>query len=135
MIHKIKLGCIADDFTGAGDAASFLAEGGLRTILVNGIPGEDFLLPDDCEAVVIALKSRTQKKEDAIRDSLAGIRWLAVHGTEKFYFKYCSTFDSTPEGNIGPVTDADQPHPLSGENVVTIAANNGIYLIKECEWR
>ena len=106
MIHKIKLGCIADDFTGAGDAASFLAEGGLRTILVNGIPGEDFLLPDDCEAVVIALKSRTQKKEDAIRDSLAGIRWLAVHGTEKFYFKYCSTFDSTPEGNIGPVTDA-----------------------------
>lgn len=106
MIQKIKTGCIADDFTGAGDAASFLAEGGLRTILLNGIPGEDFHLPENCEAVVIALKSRTQKKEDAVRDSLAGIRWLKAHGAEKFYFKYCSTFDSTPEGNIGPVTDA-----------------------------
>ena len=106
MIHNIKLGCIADDFTGAGDAASFLAEGGLRTVLVNGIPGDDFPLPDDCEAVVIALKSRTQEKTYAIRDSLAGIRWLEAHGAEKFYFKYCSTFDSTPEGNIGPVTDA-----------------------------
>ncbi|MBQ9155337.1 MAG: four-carbon acid sugar kinase family protein [Eubacterium sp.] len=104
--NKIILGCIADDFTGGSDAASFLALGGMKTILCNGIPGQDFKLPQDCEAVVIALKSRTQEVTAAVRDSLSSIRWLKDQGADKFYFKYCSTFDSTDQGNIGPVTDA-----------------------------
>ena len=102
----IKIGCVADDFTGGSDAASFLCEGGLNTILISGIPEERFILPEECEAVVIALKSRTQNTEEAVKDSLRAVRWLKNAGTEKYYFKYCSTFDSTPEGNIGPVTDA-----------------------------
>ena len=105
-MNKLKLGCIADDFTGGSDAASFLTEGGLNTILLNGIADASFRLPEDCEAAVIALKSRTQKTEEAVNDSLNAIRWLKKQGAEQFYFKYCSTFDSTPEGNIGPVADA-----------------------------
>lgn len=104
--NKILFGCVADDFTGGSDAASFLALGGMRTILCSGIPDADFAVPDGCEGVVIALKSRTQDTQCAVRDSLAAIRWLKAHGARQFYFKYCSTFDSTPQGNIGPVTDA-----------------------------
>jgi len=103
---KILFGCIADDFTGGSDAASFLSLGGLKTILCNGIPKDSFELPDECEAVVIALKSRTQETGAAVNDSLSGIRWLKKQGAKQVYFKYCSTFDSTEEGNIGPVTDA-----------------------------
>lgn len=103
---KIKIGCIADDFTGGSDAASFLSLGGLKTILLNGIPAESFSVSASCEAVVIALKSRTQETGEAVKESLDAIRWLKERGAEKFYFKYCSTFDSTDDGNIGPVTDA-----------------------------
>lgn len=106
MAKKLLLGCIADDFTGGSDAASFLVAGGLSTVLCNGIPADGFQLPDDCEAVVIALKSRTQELKSAVADSLKSIRWLKAQGAEKFYVKYCSTFDSTPEGNIGPIMDA-----------------------------
>lgn len=105
MSRKL-FGCIADDFTGGSDAASFLVAGGMNTVLCNGIPREDFFLPEECEAVVIALKSRTQNTKDAVADSLAAIRWLARQGAEQFYIKYCSTFDSTSEGNIGPIVDA-----------------------------
>lgn len=105
MDQKIILGCIADDFTGGSDAASFLTAGGMNTVLLNGVP-EDLILPEDCEAVVIALKSRTQETTGAVRDSLQAIRWLRDRGAEHFYIKYCSTFDSTPEGNIGPIVDA-----------------------------
>lgn len=104
--QRLILGCVADDFTGGSDAASFMALGGMRTVFINGIPGKDFKLPDGCEGVVIALKSRTQKTSDAVADSLQAIRWLKAQGASQFYFKYCSTFDSTPQGNIGPVTDA-----------------------------
>lgn len=106
MDNVIKIGCIADDFTGASDAASFIKKGGLNTILINGIPESDFSLPDECEAVVIALKSRTQNPKEAVEDSLSAINWLKEKGTKHYYFKYCSTFDSTDKGNIGPVADA-----------------------------
>lgn len=106
MKTGLILGCIADDFTGGSDAASFLAAGGMNTILCNGIPEPDFLLPNSCDAVVIALKSRTQETVSAVADSVAAIKWLQKHGAQHYYVKYCSTFDSTPKGNIGPIMDA-----------------------------
>lgn len=103
--QRLILGCIADDFTGAGDMASFLRAGGLTTILSSGIP-ERQEIPDDTQAIVISLKSRTAPVGDAVRESLDGIRSLQSLGCTRFYIKYCSTFDSTPQGNIGPVLDA-----------------------------
>lgn len=105
MQKKVLLGCVADDFTGASDAASFLEKAGMYAILLNEIP-EQIIIPDETDAIVIALKSRTQEKEQAVKDVLEAIQWLEHHGATKFYFKYCSTFDSTKEGNIGPVSDA-----------------------------
>ena len=106
--HKsnLILGCIADDFTGGSDAASFLAAGGMNTILLSEIPEENYRLPEDIEAAVITLKSRTQETSSAVADSLKAIRWLQSAGASHFYVKYCSTFDSTPAGNIGPIVDA-----------------------------
>ncbi|WP_445619141.1 3-oxo-tetronate kinase [Kushneria sp. Sum13] len=101
------LGCIADDFTGATDLASQLVSVGMRTVQTIGVPDEG--LSDDLQsvdAVVVALKSRTIPAKEAIEQSLAALEWLQARGCEQFYFKYCSTFDSTPEGNIGPVTEA-----------------------------
>lgn len=100
------LGCIADDFTGASDAASFLVKGGMSVQLFNGIPDGDAKLAPGIQALVIALKSRTQKTEEAIEDSIEALKWLKEKGSRQFYLKYCSTFDSTPKGNIGPVADA-----------------------------
>lgn len=99
------LGCIADDFTGASDAASFLVKGGMHVKLYNGIP-ENREQDDEAQAIVIALKSRTQKTKDAVADSLNAANFLLNQGVKQIYFKYCSTFDSTPTGNIGPVADA-----------------------------
>ena len=98
-----SLGCVADDFTGASDAASFLAKGGMPVLLTNGVPEQE---PRETEAVVIALKSRTQETRAAVADSLAALKWLEARGAKQFYIKYCSTFDSTPKGNIGPIADA-----------------------------
>ncbi|MFL7035831.1 3-oxo-tetronate kinase [Vibrio lentus] len=98
------LGVIADDFTGATDIAGFLVENGMRTIQLNGIPTGDFDAAAD--AVVISLKSRSCPVDEAITDSVTALKWLQSRGCQQFYFKYCSTFDSTAEGNIGPVTDA-----------------------------
>lgn len=98
-------GCIADDFTGASDAASFLVKGGLSVQLYNGVPTSSTPL-SDAQALVIALKSRTQETAQAVKDSLAAAKWLRTQGVCQLYFKYCSTFDSTPTGNIGPVADA-----------------------------
>ena len=97
------LGVVADDFTGAGDAASFLRAAGLNTLLLSGTPGQE--LAEDCDAAVIALKSRSAPVGQAVRQSLEAFRWLEQAGACKLYFKYCSTFDSTPAGNIGPVAD------------------------------
>lgn len=103
--EKQLLGCVADDFTGASDAASFLQKAGMSTLLINEVQ-KDMEIPRDTQAIVIALKSRTQETKAAVRDTLSAIRWLEEQGATKFYFKYCSTFDSTREGNIGPVADA-----------------------------
>ncbi|MFB4359967.1 four-carbon acid sugar kinase family protein [Pantoea sp. BS_8] len=100
----MRLGVIADDFTGATDIASFLVQNGLSTIQFNGIP-EQTTVPD-AQAIVVSLKSRSCAPALAVSHSLAALRWLQAQGCERFYFKYCSTFDSTAAGNIGPVTDA-----------------------------
>lgn len=101
------LGVIADDFTGATDVASMLVRAGLRTVQTIGVP-QDGIPPEvaAADAVVVALKSRTTPAAEAVADSLAALRWLQAAGARQFYFKVCSTFDSTPDGNIGPVADA-----------------------------
>ena len=99
------LGCIADDFTGATDLASTLVRNGMRAVQLIGVPGADDPVPD-ADAVVVALKSRTIPPGDAVRQSLESLRWLQRAGCRQFLFKYCSTFDSTEAGNIGPVADA-----------------------------
>jgi 3-dehydrotetronate 4-kinase len=99
------LGAIADDFTGATDLCSMLVRGGMRTVQLIGVPSPD-LPPPDADAVVVALKSRTVPPRQAIDGSLAALQWLQAAGTKQYFFKYCSTFDSTEQGNIGPVADA-----------------------------
>jgi 3-dehydrotetronate 4-kinase len=99
------LGCIADDFTGATDLASMLVKNGMRTVQLIGVPGASDPVPE-ADAVVVALKSRTAPVGQAVGESLAALEWLRKAGCKQFFFKYCSTFDSTPAGNIGPVADA-----------------------------
>jgi len=99
------LGAIADDFTGATDLCSMLVRGGMRTVQLIGVPAADDPVPD-ADAVVVALKSRTAPVRQAVEQSLAALHWLQRGGARQFFFKYCSTFDSTDQGNIGPVADA-----------------------------
>jgi uncharacterized protein YgbK (DUF1537 family) len=101
---RLKLGCIADDSTGATDLANNLVRAGMRVVQTIGVPPGP--LDADVDAVVVALKSRTIAPEDAVAQSVAALRWLQAQGATQFYFKYCSTFDSTARGNIGPVTEA-----------------------------
>lgn len=101
---SVLLGCIADDFTGGTDLAGMLVKAGMRTVQMIGVPQGP--ISDDVDAVVIALKSRTSPVDQAVAESLAALRWLQRAGCRQFYFKYCSTFDSTAEGNIGPVAEA-----------------------------
>lgn len=98
------LGCIADDFTGATDLASMLVRGGMRTVQTIGIPESGVAV--EADAIVVSLKSRTIEARDALAQSLAALDWLRAQGCRQFFFKYCSTFDSTDAGNIGPVADA-----------------------------
>jgi uncharacterized protein YgbK (DUF1537 family) len=101
----LLLGCIADDFTGATDLANTLVKAGMRTIQLLGVPGAELAVPDaDC--IIVALKSRSNPPAEAVAMSLAALEWLRRRGAEQYYFKYCSTFDSTDQGNIGPVADA-----------------------------
>lgn len=102
--RRAVLGCIADDFTGATDLANNLVRGGMRVVQTIGVP--DSALEEEADAIVVALKSRTIAPADAVAQSLQALRWLREQGVRQVYFKYCSTFDSTPAGNIGPVTDA-----------------------------
>lgn len=98
------LGCIADDFTGATDLAGLLARSGVKVNLRMGVPSEP---PTDTAAFeVIALKCRTEPADEAVRECLRALEWLRAAGAERFFWKYCSTFDSTSEGNIGPVAEA-----------------------------
>ena len=101
---SILLGCIADDFTGATDLANNLVRNGMRVVQTIGVPQRS--LDQDVDAVVVALKSRNLEPEEAITQSLEALDWLRAQGAQQIYFKYCSTFDSTPKGNIGPVTEA-----------------------------
>lgn len=103
-MNPLLLGCIADDFTGATDLASNLVRHGMRVIQTMGVPTAP--LPANADAVVIALKSRTIPAKDAVAQTLAALAWLQKQSVQQVYFKYCSTFDSTADGNIGPVTDA-----------------------------
>jgi len=102
---SVLLGCVADDFTGATDLANTLVRQGMSTIVLLGVPRQGLVLPDS-DAIVIALKSRSIPAPDAIRASLAALSWLERAGARQYYFKYCSTFDSTDGGNIGPVAEA-----------------------------
>src|SRR5580765_4554150 len=103
------LGIIADDFTGATDIAGMLVKNGMRTIQTIGVPPHGAkgsgTIPDDVDAVVVALKTRSIPAKDAIAQSLDALKALQVAGCVRFFFKYCSTFDSTDQGNIGPVGD------------------------------
>ena len=103
-MSALKLGCIADDFTGATDLANNLVRAGMRVVQTIGVPNTP--LAAEVDAVVVALKSRTIPAAEAIAQSLDALKWLQAQGAQQFYFKYCSTFDSTPDGNIGPVSEA-----------------------------
>jgi uncharacterized protein YgbK (DUF1537 family) len=102
---SILLGAVADDFTGATDLCSMLVRNGMRTVQLIGVP-EPGLEAPEADAVVVALKSRTAPVAQAVAASLAAQHWLAGQGARQYLFKYCSTFDSTDAGNIGPVADA-----------------------------
>jgi 3-dehydrotetronate 4-kinase len=102
---SLLLGCIADDFTGATDLASMLVRHGMATVQLIGVPERD-LDAGDAQAVVVALKSRTIPAAQAIDQSLVALAWLQAQGARQILFKYCSTFDSTDQGNIGPVSEA-----------------------------
>jgi uncharacterized protein YgbK (DUF1537 family) len=101
----MQLGCIADDFTGATDLANTLTKQGMSTVLLLGVPDATTAVPD-ADAIVIALKSRSIPAADAVEMSLSSLAWLQSVGAKQIYFKYCSTFDSTDAGNIGPVAEA-----------------------------
>src|ERR1041384_55092 len=102
--RRMYLGVIADDFTGASDIANTLAKGGLATTQFFGLPAAG--APSVCDAGVVSLKTRSIDADDAVRQSLEALTWLQAQGCRQFVFKYCSTFDSTPRGNIGPVGEA-----------------------------
>ena len=99
------LGCIADDLTGATDLSLMLTQEGLRTVQCTGVPSADLDLAG-IDALVIALKSRSIPAPDAVAQSIAAAHGLRAMGARRLLFKYCSTFDSTDDGNIGPVTEA-----------------------------
>jgi uncharacterized protein YgbK (DUF1537 family) len=103
-MSRTILGCIADDFTGATDIAGLLARSGVRVSLRMGVPDHPPSMTSPFE--VIALKSRTATVGDAITETRAALAWLRAAGASRFFWKYCSTFDSTPDGNIGPVAEA-----------------------------
>ena len=100
----LLLGAIADDFTGATDLANTLVREGMRTVQLIGVPKQP--VPEEVDAIVVALKSRTTPAVEAVTQSLAALSWLEGAGVRQLLFKYCSTFDSTDQGNIGPVADA-----------------------------
>ncbi|WP_198972885.1 four-carbon acid sugar kinase family protein, partial [Xylophilus sp. ASV27] len=128
---KILLGCIADDFTGATDLANNLVRAGMRVVQTIGVPAQPLRAEAEADAVVVALKSRTIAPADAVAQSLAALRWLQAQGAAQIYFKYCSTFDSTPEGNIGPVTEALMDALRCGFTIATPAfPDNGRTVFK-----
>jgi uncharacterized protein YgbK (DUF1537 family) len=118
-VGAIQIGCIADDFTGATDLANNLVRAGMRVVQTIGVPNEP--LGAQVDAVVVALKSRTIASSEAIAQSLEALAWLQGQGAQQIYFKYCSTFDSTAQGNIGPVTEALMDALQTGFTIATPA--------------
>lgn len=116
------LGCIGDDFTGSSDLANTLAKKGMRVVQYSGVPSH--AAAPEVEAGVVALKTRSIAPTDAVRQSLQALDWLRAQGCQQFFFKYCSTFDSTPDGNIGPVADA-LADALKAETVIVCPAFPG----------
>lgn len=114
---SLKLGCIADDYTGASDLANTLTRAGLRTVQTIGVPADNLALPE-VDAVVVSLKSRSIEASVAVERSRAAERWLRGRGASHVLFKICSTFDSTDKGNIGPVMDALRAD--SGDRIVLV---------------
>ena len=102
---SVLLGCVGDDSTGSTDLANTLVKNGFRTVQLIGVPEKGLEVPE-AECIVVALKSRTAPIKEAVDESLQAMEWLQGAGAKQFFFKYCSTFDSTEEGNIGPVTEA-----------------------------
>jgi len=103
------LGAVADDVTGGTDLASAFVRAGLRTVQTLGLPAGPLAAVtagEEVDALVVALRTRTAPVGSAVAESRAAARWLLDAGCTQLYEKYCSTFDSTPAGNIGPVTDA-----------------------------
>lgn len=100
----MQLGCIADDYTGASDLANTLAKAGLATVQYLGIPSLGAAASSD--AAVISLKIRSVAPAEAVRQALEALHWLRSQGASQILYKICSTFDSTPAGNIGPVSEA-----------------------------
>jgi 3-dehydrotetronate 4-kinase len=113
----VKLGCIADDYTGASDLANTLTRSGLRTVQTIGVPADNFAMPE-VDAVVVSLKSRSIEAGQAVAKSRAAEKWLRGRGADHILFKICSTFDSTDAGNIGPVMDALRAD--CGETIVLV---------------
>jgi uncharacterized protein YgbK (DUF1537 family) len=99
------LGVVADDLTGATDVALMLQRAGMSVVQLIGVPASASALPE-ADAVVVSLKSRTTPVAEAVAQSLASARALRERGARQILFKYCSTFDSTDAGNIGPVAEA-----------------------------
>ena len=121
------LGCIADDFTGATDLANNLVRAGMRVVQTIGVPATPAEAAGlgDVDAVVVALKSRTAPVDEAVAQSLAACRWLRAGGAQQIYFKVCSTFDSTPAGNIGPVAQALMAHLGAEAAAASTSAGSG----------
>ncbi len=117
---SLRLGCIADDYTGASDLANVLSRNGLRTVQTVGIPRSSLALPE-VDAVVVSLKSRSIEAERAVSLSLEAEQWLRERGAGHVLFKICSTFDSTDAGNIGPVIDALRDRAGAGPVLVNPA--------------
>ncbi|MFM7848925.1 MAG: 3-oxo-tetronate kinase [Rubrivivax sp.] len=121
------LGCIADDFTGATDLANNLVRAGMRVVQTIGVPATPAAQAGlgEVDAVVVALKSRTAPVDEAVAQSLAACRWLRAGGAQQIYFKVCSTFDSTPRGNIGPVAQALMAHLGAEAAAASTSAGSG----------
>src|SRR6476659_636243 len=104
-VAAMLLGVVADDLTGATDVALMLQRAGMSVVQVIGVPASASALPE-ADAVVVSLKSRTTPVAEAVAQSLASARALRERGARQILFKYCSTFDSTDAGNIGPVAES-----------------------------
>jgi 3-dehydrotetronate 4-kinase len=102
----MKIGAIGDDFTGSSDLGQALHSAGFNTIQFARTPPNNYLVGPEIDAAVISLKTRNLPVKEAVAQSIEATRWLLQQGCQQIYFKYCSTFDSTPSGNIGPVIDA-----------------------------